>query len=824
MQNLTRCWLVVVASAMLAPASSWGRVTFSRDVLPILSDACFQCHGPDEGSREADLRLDQEESVKLDRGDYAAVVPKDLSRSELWNRITTTDDSMQMPPASLHRKLTQQQIETIRQWILEGAEWGNHWAFERVERPKVPVGQHPVDYFVNAQLDELGWKVAPAADKRTLIRRLSLDLTGLPPTPAEVEEFLADERPDAWERLVDRKLASQQFGVRMAWDWLDAARYADTNGYQGDAERTMWPWRDWVVRAFNDNLGFDEFTVWQLAGDLLPEPTSDQVLATAFNRNHMINGEGGRIPEENRVDYVMDMTETMGTVWLGLTLNCCRCHDHKFDPLSQQEYYSLTAFFNQTPVTGDGGNPQTQPVMRLPTPQQQQDLQLVGDSLDEAYEQLSDMESRLWPKAEASGGSSSEVELPDTVKSVMEKPLEKRGKEDWQKLKKHFADSSPEWIEFCNSWQQLRDRRDKIEKGVCRVMVMEDLPEPRPTYVLDRGLYNQPAQEVPAAVPSTLPPLAEGQKPNRLALANWLVSRDQPLTSRVTVNRFWQMFFGVGLVKTVEDFGVQSERPSNGELMDWLAAEFMESGWDTKHLLRIIVTSDAYRRSSYDRSGESYELDPENRYLSRGPRFRLPAWMIRDQALQVSGLLNPQLGGKPVNVYQPPGVWSEATFGNSVHKAGQGDELYRRSLFVYWRRIVGPTVFFDSAKRQVCEVRLARTNTPMHALAVLNDVTYVESARELAENVMKASQDENARLQDLAQRVLARELTPDELAIWKRTLATAQAEYAEHPQQAEKFLALGESKRDDSLPPEEHAAWTSLCLNVLNLDETLTKE
>jgi hypothetical protein len=1003
----------MVLSGLLVSGGTAAPVMFSRDVLPVLSDRCFQCHGPDaKAGRKGDLRLDDENDAKRSRDGRRVIWEKDPSASELIRRITTADPDDRMPPDQ-GKALSTVQVETLKQWIREGAKWGSHWSFERVERPVVDqVAGHPIDVLVARVLAAAGVQANGAATRETLIRRASLDLTGLPPTPAEVDAFLQDRRADAWERLLDRLLASPAFGERMAWDWLEAARYADSNGYQGDSERTMWPWRDWVVRAFNDNLPHDRFTIWQLAGDLLPDATQDQILATGFCRNHMINGEGGRIAEENRVDYVLDMTETMGTVWLALTLNCSRCHDHKFDPVTQREYYQLTAFFNQTPVDGKGRNPQTPPVLESPTREQAADLAAARskekeitaaiqsrnrelDARQTAWEAsllaaaAKDAGSawmRLAPlkanaknqslRIEKDGGVLAEGELPEhdeyvveyglaegsisgirldatrhkampkgglsrndagnfvltdfklellsdsgaarsleiadavatfeqggltvarsfdddpksgwgvwdkrpvdrdhaavyrlkepvvvtkggrlrvtlkfnsgakfhvlghfmvsatgavkpdlegvdgEVLALLEIPPDKRSEKQRARLRDVHRGGDQE-LAALNGRKKAADAKvKKIQSAIAKVMVMRDMEKPRQTFMLERGLYNQPGEVVPAGVPASLPKPA-GATTNRLDLAQWLVSRDHPLTSRVAVNRFWQMLFGIGLVKTAEDFGVQGEYPVQRELLDWLAAEFMESRWDVKGLLRTIMTSETYRRSSVIASAADHERDPENRLLARGARFRMPAWMLRDQALAASGLLNPAIGGEPVFSYQPTGIWAEATFGKKKYEQSKGDALYRRSLYTFWRRIVGPTVFFDSAKRQVCEVKPLRTNTPMHALTTLNDVTYVEAARVLAEKVIHCGEDDHARLQAAVRRVLARELTAEEEDVWLHSLQRALQRFADAPDAAAKLVQQGDSAADKTVPVEKLAAWTAICLNLLNLDETLNKE
>ncbi len=732
-------------------------------------------------SREGDLRLDDEQDVKRDRDGERVVVAGDVASSNLFRRITSSDEDLRMPPPEAGSTLTQDQINVLRRWIEQGAPWGRHWALERIERPRTSgSGRHPIDVLIERRLadEDEAIQLNPIASRETRIRRVTLDLTGLPPTPEDIDRFLDDKSPDAWSRLVDRVLSSPAYGERLAWDWMELARYADSNGYQGDADRTMWPWRDWVANAFNRNLPFDQFTIWQLAGDLAPQATSEQILATAFNRNHMINGEGGRIPEENRVDYVLDMTETMGTAWLGLTLNCCRCHDHKFDPLTQREYYRLTAFFNQTPVDGGGGNPQTPPVFASPSPSQLQAAEALQRQIAVAEAKSEDAPGETKAAGEA---EASDVE-------------------------------------------RLRVRLEELRKAFPLVMVMRDRDELRKTFVLDRGLYNQPTVEVTAGVPEALPALPSGEAANRLGLARWLASREHPLTARVVVNRYWQMLFGVGLVETAQDFGVQGEYPFHRELLDWLAVEFMESGWDVKHLLRTIVASDAYQRSSQVASADAYRQDPKNRRLTRGPRFRMPSWMIRDQALAAAGLLNRQVGGRPVFPYQPAGVWAEATFGKNKYRQDTGANLYRRSLYVFWRRIVGPTMFFDSAKRQVCEVQPLRTNTPLHSLTTLNDTTYVEAARALAATTLISEAEETRRFARVYRAVLGRPPTIAELRVLRKSLERAREVFLGDVDAASQFLSHGEYQASADLPPGELAAWTSVCLNVLNLDETLTSE
>jgi len=825
--------LAVTAAAFgaNAPAGEPAKPTavrFDRDVLPLLSDYCFQCHGPDAASRKADLRLDVKEGALRDKD--PVIVPGRSGESELIARVASADPDEVMPPPSAHHKMTPRQIETLKTWIDSGAKWGKHWAFEPPTRPEVPAVRDaawprgPLDRFVLARLESEGLRPSPETDRATLIRRVSLDLTGLPPTPAEVDAFLADDAPGAYERLVDRLLASPEYGERMAWEWLDAARYADSNGYQGDSDRTMWPWRDWVVDALNRDTPFDAFTVRQLAGDFLPDPGAK--LATAFNRNHMINGEGGRIAEENRVDYVMDMAETTGTVWLALTFNCCRCHDHKFDPISQRDYYGLFAFFNQTPVDGAGGNPQTPPVLDAPTPEQAAALDALRAKAREASAAVAEVERSLFPRPDGKPASESAKAqgLPDGVAKALGVPADGRSRGQIEALEAHFKAIDSPYADRLKALRESVAARDGQAAAVPKVMVMEDRPTPRDTFVLARGSYEKPTDKVHAAVPASLPPLPPGTPPNRLALARWLVAADNPLTARVAVNRAWQQFFGTGLVKTSEDFGVQGERPSHPELLDWLAVEFRESGWGVKALHRAIVTSATYRQSSRV-TPDSAERDPQNRLLARGARFRLPSWMIRDQALAASGLLVRRAGGPPVKPYQPAGVWEEATFGTRRYQADHGEALYRRSVYTFWRRIVGPTGFFDAAPRQVCVVKPTRTNTPNHALTTLNDVTFVEAARALAQRVIHdAGPSPAARVEAAYRLVTARRPTGEEKAVLLAGLERVRGEFAADPKAAEAFLSVGESPRDRRIDAVEHAAYAAVAQAILNLDEALCKE
>ena len=616
--------LILVATFVgPARAADGPSVQFSHDILPILAANCFQCHGPDEKARKAKLRLDTQ------AGALAVVVPGKSGESELVRRIHAPTDDGGMPPRQANRKLTATQKELLKRWIDEGAAWAKHWAYEPPVRPNLVPAPNPawvrnrIDPFTLAAMVKQGLSPSPEANRTTLIRRVSLDLTGLPPTPGEVDAFLNDRSSDAYEKVVDRLLQSPRYGERMAMDWLDEARFADTNGYQNDFARTMWPWRDWVIDAFNRNMPFDQFAVEQIAGDLLPNATLAQRIATGFNRNNRTVTEAGSIEEEWRVENAVDRVETTATVFLGLTIGCARCHDHKFDPISQKEFYQFYAFFNSVNERGvyteTRGN--VAPLVTLPTPDDEKRLREFDSAIAAADRAVRDFE-----------------------KTVADSPL----------LRDRFAS---EMNAVKEKVKKLRQEKAEYEKRIPSVMVMEDLKTPRETFILKRGRYDLPDkdQKVEPGVPASLPPLPAGVARNRLGLARWLVSPDNPLTARVTVNRFWEHLFGTGLVKTAENFGLQSESPSHPELLDWLATEFVRTDWDVKAMMRLIVTSATYRQSS-TAAPALIQRDPDNRLLARGPRFRLPAEVVRDNALFASGLLAEKLGGPSVRPYQPAGL------------------------------------------------------------------------------------------------------------------------------------------------------------------------
>lgn len=819
-------------------------VQFNRDIRPLLSDNCFFCHGQDGNQRQAGLRLDQREEA-IDAG---VLIPGDAEASELAVRIFSEDPDLQMPPADSNRALSEDEKQLLKRWIDQGARYETHWAFVAPIRPEPPQvddadwGRGPIDRFVLARLEQAGLPPSPEADRATLIKRLSSDLIGLPPTPQQIEAFVNDPHPSAYEKLVDRLLESRHYGERMALPWLDAARYADSNGFQQDGDTWQWIWRDWVVRALNDDMPFDQFTIWQLAGDLLSEPTTDQLVASGFNRNHLLNGEGGAIPEEQRFVILFDRLDTTATNWLGLTMACAQCHDHKYDPLTMGDYYGMLDAFNRVP---ESGTPQRQsprirvaePFIELPTEENRRRIaqweaqiaaaQAAADLVTEAA--LAGWQAGLM----AAGEPPADAGLDDSLRDLLAKPEADRSDQEKQALaeglRKHFVDQvRPTLADQLPALAKLNRLRSELAayRGdqIPRVMVMSD-ERPRQTHILDRGDYLSPLDEVDFATPAFLPRLPEGAQPNRLGLAQWLVDEQHPLTARVQVNRMWQHFFGTGIVKTVEDLGVQSEYPRHRALLDWLSVEFREQGWSMKKLHRRIVTSATYRQSS--RVTERHrEVDPENRLFGRGGRQRMPSMVLRDWALAAAGLLDRRLGGAPVYPYQPEGVWESLAITKErdfTYPTSDAADLYRRSLYTFWRRTVGPANMFDASNRQACRVRQETTSTPLHALTTLNDPTWVEAARGLAERSMRRHQELQQQLSAAFRRVVCRSPRPAELQRLQQAYDKQLAIYRDAPDEALQLLAVGQSPRDDSFDPAEHAAMTMVALAVLNLDEALTK-
>lgn len=1035
-------------------------VDFNYHIKPLLSDRCYSCHGPDENKREAGLRLDTPEGAfaALTESEGHAIVAGSLKKSAVFHRIRHTDPELLMPPPESNLSLDEYEIALINKWIDQGAEYKEHWSFIPLRETPVPkVKQqdwvhNPIDNFVLQSLERQNIQPSPAADKERILRRLSFSLTGLPPSPEEIDAFIEDDRPEAYETQVDRLLASPTFGERLAMEWMDVARYADSHGMHADGWRNSWPWRDWVINAFNDNLGYDQFVTWQLAGDLLPDASKDQILATAFHRNHPMTAEGGVVDEEFRLKYVFDRANTTATAFLGLTMECAQCHDHKFDPISQKEYYQMTAFFNNVKelgMTGDDGN--YGPMLALPHPdtearlaelnqeiaerEQRQNLTAeelkaqkdfleainpkrlplakarlaelpmekiskgkslfkananlvdrkayatytgemevvpgkIGKALrmDDEYEQIylhqmGDFESwesfsaSVWIKTEKDGepqtimgnagdknnfwrgwefyldslsrpsfrlisnlpdnyfqvsatetitkdqwqhlafsydgsgkaagihlylngegqqlevefdrltrsiypltsgpqerdarairvgrayraftgeygiylGSMDELSLYEREISLLEvKALYNEGESNNELIANHENSLQHYLLQFSDEYQALatellalRQERESIRDTLPEIMVMEEMPEPRATFILNRGNYDEPTERVKAATPASVKAFPEGMPQNRLGLAQWLMSKDNPLTARVTVNRYWQMIFGQGLVGTPDDFGNQGALPTHPELLDWLAWDFMESGWDVKHLLKTIVMSATFRQDSRTRDDLPVE-DPSNELLARGPRFRLAAEMIRDNALAASGLLNRKIGGPSVKPYQPKGLWIEkGSFSHKLlnYKEDSGDDLYRRGMYTFIRRTSPPPSMsaFDAPDRSVCTVQREKTNTPLQALVLLNDPQFVEAARVLAERVMTSGFAEREQQIMQAFRLsTGRKPTEKEVSILQEQYENEAARFAATPEEAKQLLSVGEAPLKAELDQTETAAMAVVCNTILNVDD-----
>lgn len=1045
-----RFLLLALTLGLTSQSSAADPVRFDRDVRPILSDKCFHCHGPDENDRQADLRLDLEEAAK----EYS-IVAGNSAESELIRRIKSDDPDECMPPADSNKSLTAAEIAILEDWVQEGAEWTEHWAFLQLQAVTPPVVDetnlkspvlreswetNAIDAFVLRDLLIDGLQPSPEADRETLIRRATLDLTGLPPTLAEVDAFLADQSPDAYERVLDRLLDSKHFGERMAVMWLDAARYGDTSVYHADGPRDMWAWRDTVVKCYNDNMPFDQFSMAQLAGDLLPDASLDQRVLSGFNRNNGTTDEGGAIAEEYRVEYAVDRVKTTSTVWLGLSLECAQCHDHKYDPITQEEYYQFYAFFN---VSADKGmqtrNGNAEPTLEIPDPAKQKKLPSAEAKLAAAKQELVEVKKRAqpifdewasrpvesesedtkypsgailstdfsagkgklvaniygnntgkiqgksqwidtprgkgirldgktsidfgdfgnferdqsfsyggWVKPNSSGGALlARMDDPNkhrgydlyvaggslSVHIIHEWPnnaikvtTNKRMKlDEWHHVFATYDGSSKakgiqiyvdgelwDWkieqdglsgtiqtdksfligsrhpgstlkaevdlIEVfprClteeeikllaesdgayallaiaadqrtpeqtsrlfthylqNHSQDFRDVQQRIEtltgeiaelkKPLTTVMVMGDLEKPRDTFVLNRGAYDSPSdRKVAPNTMAVLPPMAEGLPTNRLGLANWLFSGEHPLTARVAVNRYWQLLFGTGLVSTPADFGSQGDYPSHPELLDWLAIDFRDQGWNIKRTLKQMMMSATYRQSA-KATQEAYRQDPHNRRLARGPRFRLQGEFIRDTALSLSGLLDATMGGPGVKPYQPAGLWVEVGLsGKPAFKQDHGEKLFRRSLYTYWKRSAPPPPMqiFDAPTREKCTLRRPRTNTPLQALVVLNDPQFVEASRHFAQRILGQA-DDTSRLVFAFRSATSRRPSQEELAALATVLQRAREYFQQNEESALQLVTVGESPRDESIEPTELAAWTIVANTILNLDETLTR-
>ena len=844
---------VVVSSFVLATSTQTGNqsaaspptdgipdeVSFNFHVRSILSENCYYCHGPDANHREAELRLDTAE------GAASAIQSGAPSDSELIERILSDDPDYVMPPPDSGRTLTERDKKILAKWIEQGAQYEQHWAYSRPTQPQVPTinqtdwPRNQIDKFVLAKLESNGISPSPRAEPHVIIRRLYFDLLGYPPTPAETQAFISDYATvpeESIDRAVDQLLASEHYGERMALPWLDAARYADSNGFQQDGDRMQYPWRDWVVNALNDNMPFDQFTIEQLAGDLLPDPTVDQLIATGFNRNHMLNGEGGAIPEEQRHNTVFDRVDTTATTWLGLTIACAQCHDHKYDPISQKDYYSFFAYFNNVEETGKIDRrlkrfQLAKPLLELATDEQQQTMDGLRKKIQELNSQFKEAEdeiAQLQATWEAEHTDYSKLDIPRNFFLILEISPAERSKQQAKTWRDFFLLklATGPWNDLAQKRNQLSNRLKALRSKVPTVMVMRDRRALRQTHVLDRGDYESPLEKVEPAVPEVLPGTPNSAPKNRLTLANWIVNPANPLPSRVAVNRYWQVFFGKGLVRTSEDFGVQGELPSHPQLLDWLAIDFVENGWDVKRVHRMIVTSETYLQSSKFRK-DLKDIDPENKLLARGARFRLPSALIRDTALRVSGLLNSSVGGRPVYPHQPDGLWKEFSMDKFSYSQSKGPDLYRRSLYTFWRRTVAPPNQFDSANRQTCRVKPSRTNTPLHALILMNDPTYVEAFAKLAETVASDTSlaTDDDRLNRLFATAIGRQANPREQTVLQDALKTARQYYNAHQSAALDLIAVGGLDSPDSASHQiDRAAFVCVAQMVMNTDEFVTRE
>ncbi len=783
--------VALLAVAGLAAAREPAPVDFGKEVRPVLAKNCFPCHGPDDAHRKAGLRLDRrEEATRPRKRGGPAIVPGKPHDSELMRRVTSADESEAMPPAkSGNASLTAAQVAVLKRWIEQGAPYPEHWAFVKPQRPQLPAvkdaawPRHGLDYFVLARLEKEGLHPSPPADRFTLFRRASLDLRGLPPSPTEVDAFAKDQSPDAYERAVDRMLADTAYGERWARVWLDLARYADSAGFGSDPLRTIWRYRDWVIDAFNRDLPYDRFTTEQLAGDLLPHPTDEQRMATAFHRNTMTNMEGGTDREEFRVAAVKDRVDTTFQVWMGLTVGCAKCHNHKFDPVSQLDYYRFFAFFNQT---ADNDQPDESPVIEAPTP--------------EAREKAREVDARL-----------------AALRRKLAEP---------QRLAVRAVRRTPFPVESLDVLWEIGVVK-KSRPVIPTLPVMAELPpgRRRETHLMVKGNFLSPGERVEPAVPAAFPPLPGGAPVSRLGVARWLVAPENPLTARVAVNRWWAQLFGAGIVETEEDFGTQGELPSDPELLDWLATEYVRLGWGTKAILREIVTSSTYRQSSRV-TPELFAKDPHNRLLSRGPRFRLEAEVVRDQALALAGLLSRKTHGPSVFPPQPPGLWQAAFNGERTWATSTGEDRYRRGLYTFCRRTVPyPSMAtFDAPSRETCTVRRVRTNTPLQAFVTLNDPVYVEAALALARRIVReggATPDERARY--ALRLCLCRPPLPEQVELVAGLFESEHAHYRKEPKAAKAMATEPLGPLPAGTDAAELAAWTVVANVLLNTDAVLTK-
>ena len=797
--------VLAAAVALLAEGAAGQEVSFNHEVRPIISDRCFACHGPDAHERKGDLRLDQADGVdgayRTHKGS-TAITPGSLEESELWNRITTTDEDDVMPPPDSHKKvLSKSEQDIIKRWILKGAPYEKFWAFVPPRAPGRPVvkkddwSEQAIDLHVLQRLEKAGLQPSPEADKRTLIRRLSFDLTGLPPSREQVRAFLNDERQEAYEALVDELLARPQYGEHMARYWLDLVRFADTNGMHKDFYRNNILYRDWVIRSFNGNLGYDDFLRFQLAGDLIPDASEDQLVASGFNRLHLIIDKGTALPEESHFKNVVDRITAVGTAFMGLTVQCAQCHDHKYDPITQKDFYSLYAFFNNIDAEPETGykprNGLQAPFATFSSPQQ--DARLA--ELDRDLAKLDTELKAARQVAEEEKDPARKAEFAKAVKALETKRA------------------------------ALAKTHAEFDQSIPRAMVMKERAEIRPAFLMNRGQYDDPAGEVPRDTPGFLPPLEKkGKIASRLDLAEWFIDPRHPLTARVAVNRIWQQFFGVGLVKTSEDLGAQGEVPSHPALLDHLAVSFVKSGWDIKALVKEIVMTNSYRQSSIAEP-ERFAEDPDNRLLARGSRFRMDSEMIRDQILVTSGLLAPTMYGKSVKPPQPDGLWQAVTMTGQRFKPDGGDDIYRRSLYTFWKRAMPPPqmTILNAPIRDSCTARRERTNTPSQALLLLNEREYLKAARKLAQGVLAADAPSTSERIELAYETVTSRL-PDEgeQKAFGKLLEDLEEEYRNDPALADALCS--ELGLTDAAAKAQLSAWTVFINTLYNLDITKTRE
>jgi hypothetical protein len=823
------------AIAALPPGKLPETVEFNRDIRPLLSDNCYACHGPDKNKRKADLRIDTREGLLGKAGHTGVVVPGKPDESDLWKRISSTDADERMPPAQFGKVLSDADKQLLRRWIEQGAKWEGHWAFLPITRPKPPAlkpghdAKNEIDRFILQALDEHGLQPSPEADRITLLRRLRFDLTGLPPSTQEVDAFLADSSDKAYESLVDRLLASPQFGERMAMWWLDLVRYADSVGYHGDQPMSVYPFRDYVIKSFNENKPFDRFTLEQLAGDLLPGATTEEKIASGYNRLGMMSAEGGVQPKEYLSKYIAERVRNVSGTWLGATFGCCECHNHKFDPFLAKDFYSLEAFFADIEERGlysgadhDGS---WGPRIQLPTPEQEAERDRLAREIATVQKAL-DTSSPALAAAQTAWEHEKHEKLPPQIAAILATAVTKRSDAQQGELSAYYRSIAPSLEESRKKLADLKTAAIELQRRIPTTLVTVSVT-PRTIRLLHRGNWMDDTGDVLApAFPEVLSHARprEGRL-TRADLARWLTSPENPLTARTFVNRLWKLAFGAGLSRKLDDLGAQGEWPSHPKLLDWLAGQFIDSGWNVKHVIKLIVMSGTYRQSSQVTSRQR-ELDPDNRWLARQGRFRLDAEMVRDNALKISGLLAREIGGPSVKPYQPPGYWSHLNFPPREWQNGSGDELFRRSLYTHWQRqYLHPAMLaFDAPGREECTADRPRSNTPLQSLVLMNDPEFVESARAFGEQVLEHGGSTNvARLDWAFRRALSRSPRAAELSVLTKFLSSHQAEYSHDPKAADELVGIGAHPVPAKMDHVELAAWTGVCRTILNLHETITR-